>query len=371
MHRQAVGTTKIVSADAKGVTLRLFLKNAYRNLYVHALASASRDRWLASLSNGHATQLIEAEATKITHTIKKAESFPAEVPAPRPIDDKAGQTFDVTPALAAKWLERNTRNRPLRDAVVLKYASDMRDGKWKVTGDAIAFDKNGAVVNGQHRLWAVLESGKTICMLVVFDLDPDVVYVLDDHFKRKLVDIIHIAQPGCNIQTKHTAIARAMMFPVTAIDQRGIFARASRQHQVDFLNKHLDAIQFVVSDCFHGKNTRSLTNSNILAGVARAYYSQDKERLKHFGRVLISGIMEDKSDKAAILLRNWMLGLETKNIRADADVIKAKAQRAIYGFLHGETSRSITAVSEELFPLPEEQGPGGKMMKRRMPRIKK
>jgi len=106
------------------------------------------------------------------------------------------------------------------------------------------------------------------------------------------VDIIHIAQPGSNVQTKHTAIARAMMFPLTLIDQRGVFARATRQHQVDFMNRHMDAIQFTISDCFHSINARGLSNANIMGTIARAYYTQDRERLKQFGRVLTSGVME-------------------------------------------------------------------------------
>jgi hypothetical protein len=98
-------------------------------------------------------------------------------------------------------------------------------------------------------------------------------------------------------------------------------------------------------------------------GIARAYYTQDRERLKQFAQVLTTGIMERKEDKAAVLLRNWLLNMEARSVRAQAEVIRAKGERALYGFLHNEIIRGLSAATEELFPLPEEQVPGSKLPK--------
>lgn len=361
-HRHAPGFTKVVSTDAKSVTLRTYLQGAIlRDLYVHATASPDREKWIASI--GKMAQQSSVSTSTLQHTVPTLSSFSAEVPAPKPLDPEAGQLFDVTPALAAKWLERNTRNRPLRDSVVLRYAADMRDGKWKVTGDAIAFDTTGAVINGQHRLWAVLESGVTVKMLVVFDLDPDVVYVLDDHFKRRLTDIIHIARPGSMLQTKHTAVARAMMFNLTSVDKRGQMSRVSRQAQVEFMDRHMEAIEFAFRDCLHSKNARVVSNAQICAALARAYYTQDRERLKQFGQVMTTGMADGPDDQIAIVFRNWLLGLESRNLRAKSQTIYGKAERAIYGFLKRERVRALFEATEELFPLPEEQTPKSAMPK--------
>src|SRR5207249_3305120 len=64
----------------------------------------------------------------------------------------------ITPARAAQWLEANTTNRPLSRAVVRSFAEAMRRGEWLVTHQGIAFDLNSALVDGQHRLAAIIEA---------------------------------------------------------------------------------------------------------------------------------------------------------------------------------------------------------------------
>src|SRR5437870_5147015 len=71
--------------------------------------------------------------------------------------------MEVGPELATRWLEGNVHNRKLREDVVARYARDMKAGRWLLTHEPIAFNKNGdTLVDGQHRLWAVVESGATV-----------------------------------------------------------------------------------------------------------------------------------------------------------------------------------------------------------------
>ncbi len=81
----------------------------------------------------------------------------------------------VTPDLATAWLEKNTNNRLVRDAHVLRLAADMKAGKWRGrNGEAIRFDSEGRLVDGQHRLWACLECGVTFETLLITNLAPEV-----------------------------------------------------------------------------------------------------------------------------------------------------------------------------------------------------
>lgn len=361
-HRHKPGFTKVLMAGEKGVLVRSYSQHVCYDLFVNAAPSPLRDRWVAALTSGCVIGNGQGPSFEIkpqpTRPITDAShQFSAQVPAPQPFNKNAGQTFDVTPDIAVTWLERNTRNRALRGDVVTRYANDMRAGKWMVTGDAIAFDKHGAIVNGQHRLWAVFESGMTVRMLVVFDLEPEVVRVLDDHLKRKLTDIMHVARPGVNIQSKHAAAARTMMFNLTRTDRHSAASKLSRQEQIAFLEKHLPAIDFAVRDCFHSRNQRALTHTSVVAVVARASYTKSKERLIAFAKVYISGMPESSKDKAAIVFRNWLLRLDSQKVRASADVIYKKAERAVEAFLNGEELSTLYEASEELFPLPEEVAP--------------
>lgn len=82
----------------------------------------------------------------------------------------------VTPALATQWLEEaNTNNRAVRDDHVTRLAADMAAGKWKgENGEAIRFDRDNRLVDGQHRLWACIVAEKPFETLLITNLDPEV-----------------------------------------------------------------------------------------------------------------------------------------------------------------------------------------------------
>ena len=75
----------------------------------------------------------------------------------------------LTPALAAEWLNSNTCNRPLSTLRASRYARDMKAGDWRFNGETISFTADGRLVDGQHRLTAVVESGVTIQQVVVHE----------------------------------------------------------------------------------------------------------------------------------------------------------------------------------------------------------
>ncbi len=76
----------------------------------------------------------------------------------------------VTPAMARQWLERNTRNRSISQHTVTAYARDMKAGNWLVTHQGVAFNRRDELVDGQHRLHAIIEADVTIWTLVTFGL---------------------------------------------------------------------------------------------------------------------------------------------------------------------------------------------------------
>lgn len=84
------------------------------------------------------------------------------------------QWIEVTPALAKKWLKNNFRNRPLRDDVVHAYARDMKNARWVYTHQGIAFNDRDELIDGQHRLSAVVLAGMAVRMMVTFGLPSQI-----------------------------------------------------------------------------------------------------------------------------------------------------------------------------------------------------
>ena len=89
-------------------------------------------------------------------------------------EKKNGEPYDlwieVTPAMAADWLKNNFGNRPIKEDVVIAYARDMVNGVWVATHQGLAFDVDDRLIDGQHRLKAVIMANKTVRMKVSFNL---------------------------------------------------------------------------------------------------------------------------------------------------------------------------------------------------------
>lgn len=98
----------------------------------------------------------------------------------------------VTPDLAAEWLELNVTNRNLREQLVAAYARDMTSGNWHMAGEPIKFSKAGKLLDGQHRLWAVVTSGVTVELLVVRGLEEKTQQVMDSGAARTASDALKL-----------------------------------------------------------------------------------------------------------------------------------------------------------------------------------
>lgn len=100
----------------------------------------------------------------------------------------------MTPEMAYEMLLNNTKNRSLKKNVVLEYARQMKIGEWKLTAQGISISDEGVLIDGQHRLAAIVKSKKTIMIPVSTGLNyNDVFKVYDTGIKRTAADALHIS----------------------------------------------------------------------------------------------------------------------------------------------------------------------------------
>lgn len=99
----------------------------------------------------------------------------------------------ITPTAAKQYLEANVSNRRVKIPVVMQYANDMATGKWKEdTGEVIKISKTGLILDGQHRLMAVVKSNKAIYFHIALNLEEDVFDVLDTGSTRNATDTFKV-----------------------------------------------------------------------------------------------------------------------------------------------------------------------------------
>jgi hypothetical protein len=102
------------------------------------------------------------------------------------------KTILITPELAEELLTRNPRNRPFAKSNLNYLKSQLNSGEWKLTHQGIAICLDGTILDGQHRLKAVQETGISVEMLVTTSIDPNVFSVLDTGKKRNGADVLSV-----------------------------------------------------------------------------------------------------------------------------------------------------------------------------------
>lgn len=105
----------------------------------------------------------------------------------------------IGPETAESLLQYNTRNRTLRDAHAAKLAADMAAGQWR-DGSTLLFAGTGEdriLLDGQHRLQAVVDSKTDIDFIVVEGLSPDDQQAVDTGLRRSLADVLHWKGETC------------------------------------------------------------------------------------------------------------------------------------------------------------------------------
>jgi hypothetical protein len=116
----------------------------------------------------------------------------------------------IGPELATHYLTFNTHNRNPKWPRINCYAEDMRSGNWLVNGEAIKFSKSGELIDGQNRLYAIIEAGVSVKILVVRGLDNSTQETMDGGVVRSLADILKLRGEKC-VNTL-VSVIRALYF---------------------------------------------------------------------------------------------------------------------------------------------------------------
>jgi hypothetical protein len=229
-------------------------------------------------------------------------------------------------------------------------AADMAAGRWQLTHQGIAIGPNGEVIDGQHRLHAVVLSGVTVMMLVTYNVPVESVTVIDVPILRQVKDAFWLSN---HKDLLHGAVGEntaAAMWARMIYGVKPMKGRETRSELIAFALEHAEAGRFALS-VFTRRGQVSV--APVLAAVARAYYHYpEKARLVQFAEVLTSGRVDDpESDDAAITLRNYLLASSRLNSNM-SHIRYGKAARAIQAFMDLQPMSKLYVPEQEPFPLP-------------------
>lgn len=108
------------------------------------------------------------------------------------VKDVTVELVDMTPELAEELLEANTHNRKAKVRSINEYVDALRDGDWQFNGDPVRIAASGRLLDGQHRLMSIVESGVTIPMVVIRGLTDMAQMTMDVGAKRTYGDHLQL-----------------------------------------------------------------------------------------------------------------------------------------------------------------------------------
>lgn len=243
---------------------------------------------------------------------------------------------EITPELASELLGINKTNRPLRRKIVSKYARAMKDGKWRFTGDVVRISKTGNLLDTQHRMHAIVESGIPQYYNIQTGLEDDVFQVIDTGKNRTAPDVLSmLGMTSASVAA--TAIRTIINFDKGLFNTYNDPARSAvneRPDNVDIaqwlqLNGHdeLEECMSVGSRLY--TKYRFLAHSDITAFLY-IFGREDVDKARQFFEHLMTGVNASPDRNSAIYflrerLLQWQIQPRTAGTRRERYALLVKA----------------------------------------------
>lgn len=245
----------------------------------------------------------------------------------------------ISPAMATLLLSNQAPNRTLSSAVVASYADAMRRGLWRLTNQGIALDTTGRLIDGQHRLAAVIESGCTVQMMMARGVPAEYRDLIDAGRAQRASD--RLTASGIKNANNKVSIVHMMLTSMRL--------RRSRMDTAD----HREVIEAIDSDLdLVVQNGKSGIGTAVRAALFIAW--TQGSRGEEFVRQMMTG--EGLSNgMAAYVLRERLF--RTKTTRSIRDSRREEFDRTLFcarAHIQGKqlfTSNKISSEAREFFAL--------------------
>ncbi len=224
----------------------------------------------------------------------------------------------VTPELAEQWLTKNTDNRKIRRNIAERFGRDMSEGNWRENGEGICFAEDGTLINGQHRLTAVVLSYTSVPMLVVRELPMNSQDTMDDGAKRTMADTFGFHGIG-NANIAAAITRRVLMWQAGYTSNVGSKYQPSKAEQLEAWRS--DPSLPIAADAASQMSRRNLLPPSVTGLTWWLFWQIDATECAEFWGRLSDGTGLDETSpiyivREQIILRNSRPGrvAETENL---------------------------------------------------------
>lgn len=258
----------------------------------------------------------------------------------------------ITPKKAKEYMRKNINNprgKHLSRSHVKELADDMAAGLWQLNAEAIVFDEDGFLKNGQHRLAAVILSGVTIETVVIRGVSRDV-DIYDITLRRTINQMIKATDD----RDSNPSIAAAGSIIVNAFKyQHGAGFRK------EYIDKHYSEFERAYRvTCYGGSSGNP--KSKCAPCIAASYLALRTESIPSYELELFFRIFNAKNNylsdgydpSAAVTARRMF---DERGISSGYQIQKEKLEITVMALqdFHAETHREENYKIAEPFHFQE------------------
>lgn len=217
-----------------------------------------------------------------------------------------------------------------------------------MTHQGLAFTKHGFLLDGQHRLWAIIECGATLPMRACINEPVENYEVIDCGRNRSNLDVVRMGLKDSTISTTHTLTLKSMLAGrLCKTANRWTNAELTEQYR-----EHIDAVDFAVKQ-FRNCTDKRINDPTVRGVIARAFYTVPHEQLELFCSQITGG--GDHPCRAA--LDAFVSCLESWSDRREStkQEIHRRCELTLEAFLMNSADVRFDKSITELFPLPSER----------------
>lgn len=226
------------------------------------------------------------------------------------------RVVSINPKRAAELLALSAGNRPIRKLLVARYAKEMAMGSWKLSPEPIIVTKKGRLVQGHHRLHAVILSGCTVEFMLCEDADDGIVMVLDTGRSRTLSDRLNAYAPDRatrriinDLPGRGVRLAAIISFVYKAIMGE---STPSTDEALRIIHFYDEALTSVLDLCTNDRLLcRAACMSAFVLALQAATSAQQKTAIINFIQSVSTGEMLERGEPA-YALREYLLGIKMK-----------------------------------------------------------
>jgi hypothetical protein len=245
------------------------------------------------------------------------------------------ELIQITPTMAAAWLVRNSKNRPLSEREVNTYAKEIREGRWMPNGETIKFDRMGNLLDGQHRLHACIIASRPFRSYVVYDIDSNYFDTIDGGKKRTAGDVL--AVKGVKNATKTAAAIRWVL------DIRSNMTNHKSAHPSAEVRAFWETNPRIEDSIAASSGVHDILAPGIAGALHFLFSERSPKEAEDFFYILKEGVGLHIND-AAYVLRESLTKSRMQKLKLPSPEIVAKVIRAWNNYRGGIPTKVIKGL---------------------------